>query len=96
MSRIVKSFLHESACSLGELIGEIAAASGEQAQGIEQINKTVSEMDKMAQRNAGSAEESASASEEVTAQAEMMKGFVNQLVALVEGDNGRKMVSETS
>lgn len=81
---------------MGELIGEIAAASGEQAQGIEQINKTVSEMDKMAQRNAGSAEESASASEEMTAQAEMMKGFVNQLVALVEGDNGRKMVSETS
>ncbi len=74
---------------VGELIGEIAAASGEQSQGIDQINKAVSEMDRVVQRNAGSAEESAAAAEEMTAQADMMRGFVSELVVLVEGVNGR-------
>ncbi len=73
---------------VGELLGEIAAASQEQAQGIEQINRAVSEMDKVVQRNAASAEESASAAEEMNAQAERMKGFVSELVGLVGGGNG--------
>jgi len=77
----------------GELIGEISAASQEQARGIEQINKAVAEMDKVVQRNAASAEESASASEEMNAQAEMMKGFVNELVVLVGSRNGNGFVS---
>ena len=73
---------------IGELVGEISAASQEQAQGIEQINKAVAEMDRVVQRNAASAEESASASEEMNAQAEQMRGVVSQLVSLVEGRNG--------
>ncbi|MBM4350472.1 MAG: methyl-accepting chemotaxis protein, partial [Deltaproteobacteria bacterium] len=73
---------------VGELVGEIAAASQEQAQGIDQVNKAVAEMDKTVQKNAASAEESASASEEMNAQAEQMKGFVAELVAMVGGGNG--------
>ena len=73
---------------VGELVGEITAASQEQSQGIDQINKAVAEMDKVVQKNAASAEESASASEEMTAQAEAMKGFVRELVVLVAGENG--------
>ena len=73
---------------VGELVGEISAASSEQAQGIEQISKAVSEMDRVVQKNAASAEESASAAEEMNAQAETMKGFVSELVALVGGSNG--------
>ena len=64
---------------VSELVGEISAASNEQAQGIEQINKAVAEMDKVVQENAASAEESASASEEMNAQAEQMKDFVGEL-----------------
>ncbi len=79
---------------VGELVGEIAAASNEQANGIEQVNKAVVEMDKVTQSNAANAEESAAASEEMNAQAEQMKGFVNELMSLVggmehEGGNGR-------
>ncbi len=70
---------------VGELVKEIAAASQEQAQGIEQINKAVAEMDKVVQQNAANAEESAAASEELNAQAEQMKAFVRDLAALVEG-----------
>ena len=69
----------------GELVGQISAASAEQSQGIEQINKAVSEMDKVVQQNAGSAEESASASEDMNAQANRMKGLVEDLVTVVGG-----------
>jgi methyl-accepting chemotaxis protein len=76
---------------VGELVSEIAAASNEQAQGIDQVNTAVAEMDKVVQQNAASAEESASASEEMSAQAEQMKGMVGELVALVGGSgNGAK------
>ncbi len=77
-----------SSKKVGELMAEIAAASQEQAQGIEQINKAVSEMDKVVQKNAASAEESASAAEEMNSQAEAMRGFVRELIALVGGRNG--------
>ena len=68
---------------IGELVGEIAAASGEQAEGIDQVNRAVAEMDKVIQRNAANAEESASAAEELNAQAEQMRGFVSKLAAMV-------------
>ena len=73
---------------MSELIGEISAASTEQAQGIEQVNKAVNEMDKVVQQNAANAEESASASEEMNAQAEQMKNMVMELVTMVHGVNG--------
>ncbi len=47
----------ESSSKVGTLLGEIAEASGEQAQGIEQINIAVSEMDKVTQQNAAGSEE---------------------------------------
>jgi methyl-accepting chemotaxis protein len=73
----------KSATKVGELVGEIAAASNEQAQGIEQVNKAVSEMDKVVQGAAANAEESASAAEEMNAQAEQMKINVKDLMDIV-------------
>jgi len=70
---------------IGNLIDEIAAASQEQARGIDQINKAVAGIDKVTQQTAASAEESASASEEMNAQAEQMKNFVQNLSALIVG-----------
>ena len=75
----------QNAAKVGELVGEIAAASNEQAQGIEQVNIAVTEMDKVTQQNAANAEESASASEELNAQAEEMEGFVHELAIIVRG-----------
>jgi methyl-accepting chemotaxis protein len=68
---------------MSELVAEIAAASSDQSQGIEQINKAVSEMDRVVQLNAGNAEESASASEEMNAQAGKLKVFVQDLVKVI-------------
>jgi methyl-accepting chemotaxis protein len=68
-----------------DLVNEIAAASQEQAQGVDQINKAVSQMDKVTQQNAAAAEESASASEELNSQAGSMKDIVGELIAIVGG-----------
>jgi methyl-accepting chemotaxis protein len=77
-----------SASKVGELLGEISAASQEQSQGIDQINKAVSEMDKVTQSTAATAEESASASEEMNAQAEQMKQVSRTLVNIIGGNSG--------
>ncbi|MEN6308345.1 MAG: methyl-accepting chemotaxis protein [Anaerohalosphaeraceae bacterium] len=79
-----------------DLVGEIAAASKEQAQGVDQINTAVSQMDKVTQQNAANAEESASASEELSAQAESMNQIVDQLVVLVNGINAQRNTSTTA
>jgi len=43
-----------------EMMGQTAAGSREQTQGIDQINKAVAEMNKVTQQNAASAQELAS------------------------------------
>lgn len=70
-----------------ELVSEIAAASGEQSQGIAQINKAVSEMDQVVQQNAASSEESASAAEKMNYQAQTMKGHVDELIKVISGES---------
>ncbi len=72
-----------------DLVSEIAAASQEQAQGIDQVNTAVNQMDKVTQQNAANAEESASASEELSSQAESMNEIVGELVALVGGTSAK-------
>ena len=80
-----------SVAKMGELVEEIAAASNQQAQGIEQITRAVNEMDKVVQQNASNAEESASASEETSAQAEQMKVFIEELVVIIGGTGGSEV-----
>ena len=79
------SKVEKSAMKVAELVGEIAAASREQAEGIDQVNVAVADMDKVTQQNAANAEETASSSEELSAQAEQMKAMVDELITLVGG-----------
>jgi len=65
------------------LVSEIAAASKEQAQGIDQVNTAVGQMDKVTQTNAASAEESAAAAEELSSQAVSLSEMVRELVNIV-------------
>ena len=86
-----------SSGKVAELIGEISAASSEQAQGIGQVSKAVAEMDKVVQQNAANAEESASAAEEMNAQAQNMKGITNILSLLVGArENGGGSIGKLS
>ncbi len=68
-----------------QLAAEVATSSGEQSQGINQLNTAVTQMDKVTQANAANAEESASAAEELNAQAEAMKEAVGGLILMVDG-----------
>ncbi len=78
---------------IGELVAEIAAASSEQAEGIDQINKAVSQLDQVVQQNAAHAEQTASASSELQHQAERMKRYVVELQSIV-GVSARDVVVE--
>jgi methyl-accepting chemotaxis protein len=75
----------ESATKVSTLVGDISSASGEQASGVEQINRAITELDSVVQKNAANSEESAAASEEMSAQAAQMKAVVAELMALING-----------
>jgi len=70
-----------------DLVAEIAAASNEQAQGVDQVNTAVAQMDKVTQQNASNSEESAAASEELSAQAASLYDVVVQLDTLIKGSS---------
>ncbi|BCE00848.1 methyl-accepting chemotaxis protein [Marinicellulosiphila megalodicopiae] len=72
----------ESVQKVSTMIADITAASEEQASGIDQVNKAVSQMDEMTQQNAALVEEATSAGEAMSEQArsmmQMMKFFNTQ------------------
>jgi len=77
---------------VGKLVGEIAAASGQQSQGIDQINQNTTTMDQVTQQVAANAEESAASSEEMAGQAQALQEMVRELNAMVQGskDGGKR------
>jgi methyl-accepting chemotaxis protein len=58
------------------IMAEIAAASGEQSLGIDQINTAVTQMDQVTQENAALVEEAAAASDALREQAQTLAGLV--------------------
>lgn len=56
-----------------ELVQEVTASSREQSSGVAQINKAMSAVDTVTQRNASSAEELSSTAEELAAQSEALQ-----------------------
>ncbi len=70
--------IRNGAIKSADIVGEIATSSNEQAQAIAQINEGLSQIDKVTQTNTASAEESASASEELSGQAGLLKEIVQR------------------
>jgi len=91
-NKVLKEIL-DCVNKVASLVTEIAAASREQAQGIDQINQAVSTMDHIVQQNSASSEQSASASQQLSAQSLHMKELVSKLAALVSGTG---MAAESS
>lgn len=81
--------IEESITNVSTLVVEISAAANEQETGLSQLNTVMHEMDKMVQGNASNSQESASAAEELSAQASDFLQIVKQLVSLV-GKNDRQ------
>jgi methyl-accepting chemotaxis protein len=65
------------------LVDDVNHGSQEQAQGTEQVARSIADMQQVTQRTAATAEESASAAEELTGQSEMLREIVARLNALV-------------
>jgi len=86
----------ESAGRVKTLVDEVSLGSQEQARGIDQISKAISQMDQVTQATAASAEESASASEELSAQAEAVSGIIGRLRALVGDTDGDSIRPRTA
>jgi hypothetical protein len=75
---------------ISNLINEIFEATQEQAQGIDQVSRATVEMDMLSQRNAAGSEETAAASEGMSAQASQIMAHVKQLVRVVGGDGANR------
>jgi len=68
----------EGVSKAATLVGEIAAASNEQATSIYQINKGIEQVSDVVQTNSATAEQSAAASEELSSQASLLKNMVGK------------------
>ncbi|HTW64716.1 MAG TPA: methyl-accepting chemotaxis protein [Bryobacteraceae bacterium] len=88
VSEVIRA-ITESTVKVKTLVDEVNLGSQEQARGIEQISKAITQMDQVTQSTAASAEEGASASEELSAQAEAMGHAVRKLAQLVD-DHGER------
>ncbi len=73
----------ESASEARALVEAVNQGSQEQARGIDQIARSVVEMQQVTQRNAAGAEESAAAGEELSSQSESLNAIVEKLSQLV-------------
>ncbi|HUM11298.1 MAG TPA: methyl-accepting chemotaxis protein [Myxococcaceae bacterium] len=60
-----------------DLVQEVAAASNEQASGVTQINKAMTQVDQVTQRNAAGAEQLASTAEEMASQADALQQLMS-------------------
>ncbi|HEX7928185.1 MAG TPA: methyl-accepting chemotaxis protein [bacterium] len=83
-----RRLLDESATAVNEvhaLVMDVASASKEQYQGLDQITSAMQQMDNVVQSNSANSEENAAASEELSHQAEALNVVIADLKGLVDG-----------
>jgi methyl-accepting chemotaxis protein len=68
------------------LVDEVNIGSQEQTRGFEQVSKAIVQMERVTQSTAASAEESASASQELTAQSASLQDVARHLAMMVGGE----------
>ncbi len=90
MSKIVESVGHVT-----DIMGSIATASAEQSQGIDQVNRAVTQMEDVTQQNAAQVEEAAAAAKSLEDQARQMLEAVS-VFRLREGGQPSRMDSRLS
>jgi hypothetical protein len=73
----------EKTREVDKLVAEVADASREQSEGLDQINTAIGDMDRITQSSAANAEETASAAEELNAQSAELRNAAQGLANLV-------------
>jgi methyl-accepting chemotaxis protein/methyl-accepting chemotaxis protein-1 (serine sensor receptor) len=79
----------EKAMKAKALVDNVNVGSGEQSRGVEQIAKAIIQVEKVTQTSAATAEETASAGEELSAQSASLRETVGHLEALVGVEDGQ-------
>ncbi len=92
VEELAKAFrdIEAESVNVGRLVGEITAATNEQAQGVDQVNTAVAQMDRVTQTNAATANESSNAAAQLSEQSSNLNELVGNLAELVYGE--RNMV----
>lgn len=70
---------------VANMVTEITHASKEQAQGIQEINKAIGQLDQVTQQNTGVAQQSSSQAEQLSAEAQNLSEAVRSLVEIMNG-----------
>jgi methyl-accepting chemotaxis protein len=84
VTEAVRSLTAEAG-KMKELVDEINLGSVEQARGIDQISRSMSQMEQVTQSNASTSEQTSAAAQQMAAQAEAMRETVGRLEHLVDG-----------
>jgi methyl-accepting chemotaxis protein len=71
---------------MNDIISNVSQSSNAQATRIEEINQAMVQIDRVVQSNAANSEQSASASEELSAQAKELEHITERLVAVIKGE----------
>ena len=79
------SEIEKNSMRITGLVAEIEAASKEQAQGCDQVNRAMLQLDQATQANASTAEQTSAAAETLGAQADQMREIVASLTRLTGG-----------
>jgi methyl-accepting chemotaxis protein/methyl-accepting chemotaxis protein-1 (serine sensor receptor) len=83
----------EQSSQVKTLVDEVQLGSEEQSRGIEQIGKAITHMEQVTQKSAASAEESASAAQQLSGQSSTLKDIVTRLNGLLGIQAARRIES---
>jgi methyl-accepting chemotaxis protein len=92
---IVLDEIVENVATVTAMANEIATACHEQSIGVQEITKAMNQLDQVTQTNATTSEESASAAQQLSSQADALHSAVGVLVVTIKGE-GAKMHQTTS
>jgi len=76
-----------SVAQVTDVISEMAAATGEQAKGIEQVNTAIAQMDQVVQANSAQTEELSATAESLSGQAQVLRDLVGRFKLSDGGGN---------
>ncbi len=86
--------IEEGASGILSLIEQIANAANEQAQGVDQVNNAVAQMEKVTQENTAASEETAAASSSMADQMLELQQTIDQLSRLIYGGKQGPVIVE--
>jgi len=95
VANAIRDFTGETA-KVKTLVDEVNLGSTEQARGIEQISKSIAEIEHVTHQIAATAEQSAAAAEELSSQSEMLNQTVTRLSSMVGGTAEMQRISRVA